>query len=147
MALIRESASSEKIYCLFPIVQAVHCQRTVHDVTSFHMQSYSETVKTETAVLCLLQGVVRRYSRFQTAEKNSALLRSSVWQFGNSNDVFPRSITKQSTPSYVLTICSTSVNQVEMSAYTSPYLLYGIIRFSQLGERGAFCPPSPRKQC
>ena len=41
---------------------------------------------------------------FQTAQKNSASLRSSVRQFEKLNDVTPCSITEQCTPSYVLTV-------------------------------------------
>ena len=39
---------------------------------------------------------------FETAQKNSASLRSSRLQFENSNGVILCSITEQSTPSYVL---------------------------------------------
>ena len=42
--------------------------------------------------------------RFQTAQKNSASLRSSIRQFEKINDVIPCSITEQCTPSYVLTV-------------------------------------------
>ena len=42
--------------------------------------------------------------RFQTAQKNSASLRSSVRQFENSSDVIPCSVTEQCTHSYVLTV-------------------------------------------
>ena len=42
--------------------------------------------------------------RFQTAQKNSASLRYSIWQFENSNDVILCSITEQNKPSFVLTV-------------------------------------------
>ena len=45
--------------------------------------------------------------RFQTAQNNSALLRSSVLQFENS---LASSITDQCTPSYVLTVYYTNYN-------------------------------------
>ena len=71
----------------FPIVRAVHYQRTVHAMTSSRMQLCSKTDKTKEVVL----GSVIAYGMtpflFQTAQKNSASLRSSVQQFENSNDV------------------------------------------------------------
>ena len=37
---------------------------------------------------------------FQAAQKTSASLRSSVWQFENVNNIIPCSITEQCTPSH-----------------------------------------------
>ena len=44
--------------------------------------------------------------RFQTAKKNSASFRPSVWQFENSSDILPCSIIEQRAPSHVLTVYS-----------------------------------------
>ena len=65
----------------------MHHQRTAHATTSFRMQLCSKAVKTWEVVLCSVIEHGMTPFRFQTAQQNSALLRSSVQQFENSNDI------------------------------------------------------------
>ena len=65
---------------------------------------YSKTVKTWEVVFCLVIEHGMTLLCFQTVQKKSAPLRSSLWQFENSNVFTPYSITEQGKPSHVLTV-------------------------------------------
>ena len=94
------------IVSVFPIVQVMHYERTVHAMTPVFTRLGSKTVKTREGVLCSVieHGMAMAPFRFQAAQKNSASLRSSLWQFENINEIIPCSITEQCTPSNVLTV-------------------------------------------
>ena len=64
----------------------------------------SRTVKTSEVVLCSVTEHGITPFHFQTAQKNSALLRSSLRQFENKMRSYRAAITEQCTPSYVLTV-------------------------------------------
>ena len=76
----------EHKYQIFPIVEAVHNQRTEQAMTSLCMRLCSKTVKKEVVLCSVIEHDMTAF-RFQTAQKNSASLCSSIQQFKNSNDV------------------------------------------------------------
>ena len=88
---------------LFPIVKAVHYQRTVHAVTSLCMWPCSKTVKHRSCALFGYRALHDAIS-FSNCTKElsfASFFCTAVWKL---NDVIPCSITEQCTFSHVLTV-------------------------------------------